>query len=153
MVPAKGHAWDNGLITKEPTETMEGEKTYICTTCGETKLQRVPMLSHTHSYTATVVAPTCTEQGYTTHTCTVCGDSYVADYLSAKGHTEVIDKAVTPTCTAGGFTEGKHCSVCGEVLVAQQVIPAVGHTYDDKYDTDCNACGEKREPATAAMPK
>ena len=31
------------------------------------------------------------------------------------------------TCTTSGLTEGKHCSVCGAVLTAQQVVPALGH--------------------------
>ena len=42
-------------------------------------------------------------------------------------HTEVIDKAVSATCTTDGLTEGKHCATCGEVIVAQQPVKAVGH--------------------------
>lgn len=31
------HHWDSGVITKEPTQTETGIKTYTCLTCGETK--------------------------------------------------------------------------------------------------------------------
>ena len=81
-----------------------------------------------HSHTAKVTDPTCTEMGYTTHTCH-CGHSYTDNYVAAKGHTEVVDAAVAPTCTATGLTEGKHCSVCNAVLVAQNVVSATGHSY------------------------
>ena len=54
-------------------------------------------------------------------------------------HTEVVDKAFAPTCTSTGLTEGKHCSECGEVIVAQQTIAATGeHNYENSV---CSVCG------------
>ena len=36
-IPSTGHQWDEGKITKEPTEDSDGEKTFSCTVCKETK--------------------------------------------------------------------------------------------------------------------
>ncbi len=43
------------------------------------------------------------------------------------GHTEEIIPGKEATCTETGLTEGKKCSVCGEVITAQTEIPAKGH--------------------------
>ena len=43
-------------------------------------------------------------------------------------HVEEVIAAVAATCTEAGLTEGKKCSVCGEILVAQEEIAALGHT-------------------------
>lgn len=46
----------------------------------------------------------------------------------ANGHTAVEDPAVAATCTQAGLTAGSHCSVCGDVLTPQTIVPATGHT-------------------------
>ena len=38
-------------------------------------------------------------------------------------HIPVTDPAVLPTYDKTGLTEGQHCSVCGKVLVAQEIVP------------------------------
>lgn len=44
-VPAKGHSWDEGKVTKEPTLQEEGEMTYTCTVCGDKRTESIPKLS------------------------------------------------------------------------------------------------------------
>ncbi len=121
--------WEQTTLTAvAPTCTTtgltEGKK---CSGCGETLVvqQSVPAMGH--DYNAVVTAPTCTAKGYTTYTCD-CGDSYVADEVAALGHTEVVDVAISATCTTTGLTEGKHCSVCDTVIIAQSTVAAKGHT-------------------------
>ena len=65
-----------------------------------------------------------------------CGEKETQS-IDALGHTEVIDVAVAATCTTDGKTEGKHCSVCSETLIAQNNIPA-SHT-DGEWVVDTNA--------------
>ena len=95
--------------------------------------------------------------------CDVCGG--VA--IEKVAHTEVIDEAVAPTCTETGLTEGMHCAVCGEVLLAQEVIPATSeHLYissvtpptataDGYVQYECTSCGnsytESITPADLTM--
>ncbi len=45
--------------------------------------------------------------------------------LIAHTHTIVTDPAVAATETATGLTEGSHCTVCGEIIVAQEVVPTL----------------------------
>ena len=48
------------------------------------------------------------------------------------------------TCIESGLTEGKHCSVCNTVLVAQQEVAALGHTEvtDDAVAATCTEAGK-----------
>ena len=53
-------------------------------------------------------------------------------------HSVVTDAAVTPTCTESGLTEGSHCGICGDVLIPQERVEAMGHSYQNGV---CTACG------------
>ena len=77
----------------------------------------------------------CTEEGVKTYTATVQidGNTYTStqnEMIAPLGHTEGIDEAVAATCQQTGLTAGTHCSVCKEIITAQQEIPAIGHDYD-----------------------
>lgn len=107
-----------------------------------------------HAYTITSDTATCTAAGEKTETC-VCGLTRTME-SPAKGHTEETIPAVPAICTTAGKTEGKKCSVCGEVLEAQQEVPATGHTSPDfwsygaiadKHYKKCLTCGEMIETA------
>ena len=153
IVAALGHSYGEWTITKEPTEEEKGSKEKECSVCGDIVTEEIPELDHTHKYTETVVEPTCTEDGYTLHKC-ACGDEY-KDNETPAGHKEQVLPAKAPTCLEEGLTEGKKCSVCGEVLVEQTTIPVVEHkeeTLPAKAPTctesgltegkKCSVCGE-----------
>lgn len=90
----------------------------------------------------------CTDEGCTKYFEDSLGLVEIADLETWKSndgridlasHTEVTDEAVEATCTESGLTKGSHCSVCGEVLVAQSVVDALGHSYENHV---CTVCGD-----------
>lgn len=100
---------------------------------------------HKHVYQQSVTKQaTCTEKGIRTYTCS-CGETYTEE-IPAAGHKEVIDAAVAPTETTEGKTQGSHCSVCGMVLKAQEIIPATGGTTDPEEPTDPTEPEDPKDP-------
>ncbi len=112
--------------------------------------------SHTHDYAQEEIKPTCTEDGYTKFTCE-CGDTYHDNTVEAGHMDEEVLSAKAATCTEDGLTEGKKCSACGEILVAQQTVAAKGHQYGEwvvvkeatftengTREKECSACGDKQ---------
>ena len=100
--------------------------------------QRVCANNYEHVEEETVTAqkivkdPTCTENGIITYIANFKNNAFkpqtkIVDDKKATGHKVVVDQGKKATCTEDGLTEGKHCSVCNEVIKKQEVIPATGH--------------------------
>jgi len=101
---------------------------------------------------------TCTENGEEAKVCSKCGKVKDQQPIPATGHIPVTDPAVAPTETTDGLTEGSHCSVCGAVLQAQEVIPMRDPTIDTWFsraattEADAKAAGfDSVDAANAAL--
>ena len=123
------HGWSEWDVVNNATCSEEGLQERSCT-CGEKEQKKIDILAHTLEEEAACGDP---------QKCTVCG----VEVAEAKGHTIVVDEAVAATCISDGKTEGAHCSICNEVLVAQQIITAKGHSeaIDAAVSPTCTATG------------
>ena len=135
-----GGVWGQELGT-DKYPVVGGKKVYFGYICDDDKLDKVytnrssanPDGKPEHAGTrATCVDPS---------VCTECGKTLSAPL----GHDIVTDAAVAPTCTDTGLTEGEHCSRCDGSTVAQDVVPALGHTWQNatvEAPKTCSVCGE-----------
>ncbi len=92
ILKALGHKWDKGTVTKEPTETEEGIRTYTCKNdSSHTKEETIPPIGHKHILTKTdAVSATCTEAGNTAYyVCDGCG----LWFKDAEAETQITDKS------------------------------------------------------------
>lgn len=115
-LPVTGeHQWDEGVITKEPTATETGIKTYTCNVCKATKTEDIAK-AHNHDYTRLgeiIEGPYCETEGKRWMYCSYEGcNERVLMPVPAIGyhdwdteHTECLKKA---TCTEKG-TMRMHC--------------------------------------------
>ena len=145
VIPANGHEHESAITA--PTCTAKGYTTYTCH-CGDTYTAN-EVAANGHSYDEWIVTkdPTETAKGEKRRDCKNC-DHYETEVIAELEHDHsrhgvTILEAIAPTCTATGLTEGKKCSGCGEVLVAQQTVPANGHTWGAWAATKAPTCTEK----------
>lgn len=128
-IPASGHNWDNGIITKDVTCTENGSATYTCSVCQTTKTEEIVAAGHIgETELRNAAEATCTSEGYTGDTyCGTCGDLISAGSIIPKSeHTwnaGIITKAAT--CTAAG-EKTLTCTVCG--ATETEVVAAIGHS-------------------------
>ena len=158
------HAWNAGVVTKQPSCKEPGIRTYTCTVCGGTKTESITKLTtHTygnwtsvdansHKHTCSVCSkeetaphawnvgavtkqPSCKESGIRTYTCTVCGGT----------KTENIDKLTTHTYDNACDTT---CNICGSTRTVPHQYSSVWTTSKTEHWHECNLCGDKKDLST-----
>lgn len=165
-IAATGHTWDDGEITKEPTQTATGIKTYTCKTCHKTRTETIPMLKGHHWDKGTVTKePTCTEPGEMTYHCTDedCNESYT-ETIKATGHqhTKLINKK-DATCEEKGYSGDTYCEDCKQIIKTGKAINPTGHEWDKGTvkkaatcesegirEYTCNTCKKTKEETIAS---
>ena len=156
---------DKKELVKMATCTEDGEWLIYCLYCNtQYTTEVIPATGHEWGDKKQIREAGCVTTGEVQYTCQNCNE-VKTETIPAKGHTIVTDKGVTPTCTQSGLTEGKHCSVCKEVITEQKVIPAKGHTIvtdkavkatceqsgltEGTHCSDCNEVIQKQETIAA----
>ena len=117
-----------------------------CAACGKTIVAQtvIPAKGHAWGEWTVEKAATCTEKGFEKRVCANDASHVETRDTDMIAHTEEILPAVEATCTKTGLTEGKKCSVCSKILVAQTVVEKKAHTEvaDAAVAATCESAGK-----------
>lgn len=156
-------------VTKEPSCTKEGERTYECALCGDKYIEVISKSAH--NYVKKYASISYIERlvrlflkiffGYEGNRayyfeCSVCGkimeenESMLVGTASVKrncAHSELGDWGVSigPSCVNG--MEVRKCLECGEVADARSIVATGEHVYGDWFEAvspDCTHTGISR---------
>ncbi|MBR3553900.1 MAG: hypothetical protein IKN72_11020 [Clostridia bacterium] len=75
VLPARGHRWDEGVVTREATCSLYGEKYHVCQNdASHTYVEILPSLPHTWGEWYVVTEPTQDHGGLMMCDCQICGE-------------------------------------------------------------------------------
>ena len=152
-----GHDYNDGVVTKNPTETETGIKTFTCKNCNATYTEVIPATgaegegTHVHVWPTTpdtIIPATCSQMGKKIYKCTVAGCNNTKEEIipvDTNAHNYSIKGAFkTPvTCLTDGLQILK-CVHCGRETVATVKAPGT-HAWGDPT---WNWCGVSSATAT-----
>lgn len=124
------HVWDEGVETKQASCTEEGEKTYTCTLCDETRKEAIAMLDHDFDGGSWIESG----DGHAKK----CANCTAIDSATQTAEHNWESKGVqTPATPTEDGVENIECSVCHKT--GTRPIPATGdHVQSTEYGHDEN---------------
>lgn len=138
--------WDGGVITKVPTCIVEGERTYTCAICNNTKIEKIGInaTKHLHSEIRNQKEASCKEEGYTGDKyCTDCGTKLSSGNTIAKTENHSWNKGVItkkPTCAETGV-KTYTCSICSKTKT-ENIAKTTKHLHTEIRNKKAATCGE-----------
>lgn len=150
LIPATGHTWSDGIITKYPTCTENGELTHYCTNypCQAYWTEETGLEDHIFEDEYTVDFPaSCDQDGQESRHCTMCDEKTDIRAIPALGHSwnngEIEKKA---TCVTAGIRLFR-CTVKSCKGTKEEEIEPLGHEFIEDFITDkfptCTEPGSK----------
>lgn len=144
------------VVVTQPSCTEDGYTTHTCSVCNDTYITDKIAASGHKEYMATpFIDSNCVKEGKTAEIrCEKCQTLiHASTVINKKPHTQQVIKGYDATCESAGLSDGVKCSVCNEILVSQQVIPAGTHKYvvktinptctkDGSSTATCSVCGD-----------
>lgn len=133
------HVWDEGVVTKDPTHYEEGEKTFTCSVCNSTRIEKIPAHSDNHIYSESWTS----DDSFHWHAST-CGHYVISGKAEHEWNSGVVVKEPTH------FEDGVRlyvCTICDKTKV--EILPALveAHifsedwTWDNDYHWHVSTCG------------
>ncbi len=113
-IDATGHTF-KVVSTKPATCTEEGEVKKVCSVCGESETEKLPLAEHQYHTVPGTIEPTCTKDGITGFKCAICGQfkdggtvipatGHTYDSTTGMCHCGAEDPNHNPSTTPGGST-------------------------------------------------
>ena len=130
VIPKKGHAWDNGVVTKNATCTDDGVKTYTCANDAKhTYEETIPATGH--KITAVTTQATCIQEGSVVEECSKCGYKETVATIPMLQHdfSGVVIDTKDAKCTEDG-SKTIQCKTEGCTATTTVVVPHTGHTWN-----------------------
>lgn len=143
------HSYDSVSITKSPTCTENGVRTYACT-CGSSYTEPIPALGHVAGNGTISKEATCTDNGEISYYCSRCNVLIKTEVIVATGHAYDVTTTQGKDCQTDGVRTYT-CRKCGDTYTER--IPAAGHQYTAEVTVEptetqdgvrtytCSVCG------------